>query len=123
MALVYLVQHIQLGSLHALKVLHVPSAEIRERLLREGRVQSRLRHPNIVAVTDVVQVDGAPGLVMEYIDGPSLREVLDQHSLDPAQCDAVFRGILAGMEAAHAAGVIHRDLKPGRSCCRRQAPW
>ena len=113
MARVYQVRHAELGSLHALKVLRVSSPEIRERLRQEGRVQSRVRHPNIVAVTDVVSVQGAPGLVMEYIGGPSLRDLLDASRLDHRQADGLARGILDGVEAAHRAGLIHRDLKPG----------
>src|SRR6187549_2901519 len=68
MAIVYRVRHVQLGSMHALKVLTVASPSIRDRLLQEGRVQASLRHPNIVAVTDVVDVQGQPGIVMEFVD-------------------------------------------------------
>ena len=65
MAAVYLVHHNTLGTQHALKVLTLYSPTIRERLIQEGRVQARLRHPNVVAVTDVLDVEGAPGLLME----------------------------------------------------------
>ena len=113
MATVYRVRHLTLGSLHALKVLKVQSASIRQRLVQEGRVQATLRHPNIVAVTDVIDVDGAPGLVMEFIDGPSLEGWLEENRPSLAQSEAIFRGILAGVARAHRQGLVHRDLKPG----------
>src|SRR5205085_515780 len=68
-AMVYRVRHRQLNTWHALKVLSVTSAAIRDRMLREGRVQAELRHLNIVAVTDILDIDGSPGLLLEYIDG------------------------------------------------------
>ena len=60
-AMVYLVRHRALGTRHALKVLTLSSSAIRERMLREGQVQAALKHPNVVAVTDVVDIDGPPG--------------------------------------------------------------
>ena len=69
MAVVYRVRHVQLDSLHALKILTIGSESIKERLVQEGKVQASLRHPNIVAVTDVLEIRGAPGLVMEFIEG------------------------------------------------------
>ena len=112
MAIVYRVRHIHLGTFHALKILTLASRSIRERLLQEGRIQATLRHPNIVSVTDVVVVDGAPGLVLELIDGPSLEALLSQHRLTIEQVDALAQGILAGVDHAHRNGLIHRDLKP-----------
>jgi serine/threonine protein kinase len=112
MAMVYRVRHRDLGSQHALKVLSVQTRTIRERLLREGRMQSGLRHPNIVPVTDVVQVAQSPALVMDYIAGPDLAELIFRCSLSDAQADQLIRGILRGVAAAHAIGLVHRDLKP-----------
>jgi len=112
MAVVYQVEHNQLGSQHALKVLTIASRQIKERLLLEGRAQATLRHPNVVTVTDVVDIGGSPGLIMEYIEGPSLDEYLDADTLSIDQVDHLARGILAGVSAAHDAGLVHRDLKP-----------
>jgi eukaryotic-like serine/threonine-protein kinase len=113
MAAVFLVRHRTLGTLHALKVLTLSSEKVRMRLIREGRVQATLRHPNIVAVTDVLDVHGAPGLLMEYVEGDALDDLLARSGpLDPALAEAVFLDILAGVERAHEMGVIHRDLKP-----------
>ncbi len=113
MAVVYLARHNQIGSLHAIKVLSMHGPAIRERLLQEGRVQAGLRHPNIVTVTDLVEVDGAPALVLEYVRGPTLAALLRATRPSLAQIDAIARGMLRGVAAAHKQGLIHRDLKPG----------
>ena len=111
-AVVYLVRHELFGTRYALKVLRVTSPGIRRRLLREGRVQSRLRHPNVVGVLDVVELDGGPGLIMEYVSGPSLASLLSSLRPTPAQVDSVAVDILEGVAAAHRRGMIHRDIKP-----------
>ena len=113
MAAVYLAQHTTLGSLHAIKVLTLPTPAIQQRLLQEGRAQGTLKHANIVTVTDVIEVGGSPGLVMEYVDGPSLQQLLSHQALTLVQADDLARGILRGVAAAHRHGLIHRDLKPG----------
>lgn len=113
-AVVYRARHTELGSLHAIKVLSGPSRQVRERMTTEGRIQARIRSRNIVAVTDVIDVDGAPGLVMELVEGPSLAEHLEgRRRLPLGEVDELVRGILTGVAAAHRAGLIHRDLKPG----------
>ena len=76
MAAVYCVRHVHLDTQHALKVLTVGGPSLARRLQQEGRVQATLQHPNIVAVTDMVSVDGQPGLVMEFVRGPSLEALL-----------------------------------------------
>ena len=112
MAAVYRVRHTQLNSVHALKVLSAGTKMVRYRLLQEGRAQAALRHNNIVAVTDVLELDGDPALVMEFVDGPTLSQWLrdNQPRLDEAV--ALFKGIVKGMRHAHRKGFIHRDLKP-----------
>lgn len=112
MARVYLVRHATLGTLHALKLLTSASPNIRGRLIQEGRIQGQLRDPGIVNVTDVIVVDGAPGLVMEYVDGPTLSDWIRHRPPTLPQADALAREILRAMAAAHRAGLIHRDLKP-----------
>lgn len=113
MASVYRVRHTTLGHTSALKVLDLPQASLRDRLKLEGRIQSQLAHPNIVAVTDMIEVDGSPGLVLEYIDGPSLDAWLRSHRPDPATIDMLFRPILDAVAHAHKHERVHRDLKPG----------
>jgi hypothetical protein len=112
MAKVWLVRHTTLNTLHALKVLQMTGPSLRLRFIEEGRAQSVLRHENIVRVSDVLEVEGLPALVLDYIDGPDLMHWIARELPDPARAEAVFRGILAGVQAAHAEGIVHRDLKP-----------
>lgn len=112
LATVYLVRHRRLGTPYALKLLRQDSPTIRRRLMREGELQANLRHPNIAAVVDVVDVMGAPGLVMEYVRGSSLDVMLWNERMTPLQIDHVAIGIMRGVAAAHSVGTIHRDLKP-----------
>jgi hypothetical protein len=112
LAAVYRVRHLHLGTVHALKVLLVATPLDRSRLLSEGQVQARLKHPNVVSVSDVLVVHRAPALVMELVEGPSLEEQLQQGPLPREQAMGLLRGIVAGVGAAHAAGLVHRDLKP-----------
>ena len=83
-------------------------------LQREGIVVHGLRHPNIVRAIDLDPYEDPPYLVMEYIDGPSLREAIDHAgSVFPLGAAlAVIRGVLHALHAAHQHGVIHRDIKP-----------
>ena len=112
MAVVYAVRHTTLGTKHALKLLTLSNPKIRERLIREGKVQAGLQHPNVVTVTDVLDVDGAPALLMEKIDGPDLQTWLHEHTPDLNQARHVFDCILSAMEHAHSLNIVHRDLKP-----------
>jgi serine/threonine protein kinase len=112
MAVVYKAKHQTLGLPFALKFLKVSNESIRQRLIREGRLQASLRHPNVVGVTDVLMYQGSPCLVMEFIDGPSLDEwlVSNRPSLD--ETEFLFLQILDAVNEAHDNGFIHRDLKP-----------
>jgi len=116
MASVYEVRHTSLRSRHAIKILNpelAQSADLRNRFLSEGRIQAQLRHPNIVAVSDIV-TDPAPGLVMEYIAGGTLDEHLQESGPveEPDTVLALFLPILEAVGLAHQAGIVHRDLKP-----------
>ncbi|MBT3224006.1 MAG: serine/threonine protein kinase, partial [Proteobacteria bacterium] len=113
MAKVYRVRHNTLGTTHALKLLDVSTASIQRRLIQEGRAQGALRHPNIVTVTDVIDADGRPGLIMDYVDGHTLGELLERKKLSASETLAIATGMLRGVAAAHGFGLIHRDLKPG----------
>lgn len=117
MAEVYLVRHATLGSRHALKVLDPALAsmdDVRERFLNEGRIQSHLRHPNLVGVTDLVSGSGGVGLVLEYVEGETLEDLLLRlrRPLEAPEVLAILVPVLQGVGAAHAHGVVHRDLKP-----------
>jgi eukaryotic-like serine/threonine-protein kinase len=118
-ARVFRARHTRLDTLHALKVLKLRSADIVERLAREGRVQAQLEHDNVLAVNDIFDVDGAPGLVMKYVPGPSMNRWLLENRPSVAEAQELFEGVLAGVGCAHRVGVIHRDLKPGNSSSGR----
>jgi serine/threonine protein kinase len=120
MAVVYRVRHKDLDSVHALKVLTVHSESIRERLRQEGKAQARLRHANIVSVTDLVDVHGAPGLIMECVDGPDLCQLMPLIKGDLKLVDTLARGIMSGVLEAHRLGMVHRDLKPANILVAKQ---
>ncbi|QES03192.1 bifunctional serine/threonine-protein kinase/glutamate ABC transporter substrate-binding protein [Streptomyces venezuelae] len=88
--------------------------ELRIRVLREARALARVAHPRVVTIHHIV--DGGEGtypwLVMELVAGGSLQDRLDRGVLAPGAAAALGRGILAGLRAAHAAGIQHRDIKP-----------
>lgn len=74
---------------------------------------ARLRHPNVVGVFDIVEDDGRPVIVMEFVPFGSLSDAIrDRGPLPPAQVARIGLGVLAGLRAAHEAGVVHRDVKP-----------
>ncbi|MEU3269589.1 serine/threonine-protein kinase [Saccharomonospora sp. NPDC006951] len=86
----------------------------RQRAFREGRIAARLQHPNAISVYNVADDDGAPVLVMEYLPSQSLADVLDDRGvLPPAEAAGIGAQIALALTAAHEAGVIHRDVKPG----------
>ncbi len=87
---------------------------LRERTLHEARTAARLSHPNVVTIYDVVEDDGRPWIVMELVPSRSLRDLVDAEGpLTPQHAAAVGLQILAALSAAHALGIMHRDVKPG----------
>ncbi|ULR48694.1 serine/threonine-protein kinase [Streptomyces deccanensis] len=89
-------------------------ADLGLRMQREARAAARVRHPGVVAVHDVAEVDGRPLIVMELVDGPSLDDVLsDRGLLDPREAAAIGAKVMDALAAAHRVGVLHRDVKPG----------
>ena len=122
LAEVFRVRHRELNSVHALKLLVWRRQSLIERILLEGRIQAQIRHPNVVAVTDVIRHDGRCGLLMEYIDGPTLEHYLRQRGALPTD-DALslIAPVIAAITAAHDAGVLHRDLKPANVLLARMS--
>ncbi len=85
----------------------------RRRAVREAQLAARLLHRNIVTVYDIVEDDGRPAIVMELLPYRSLRDVIrDDGPLSPVEAARVGLGVLTALQAAHSAGVLHRDVKP-----------
>ncbi|GAY12194.1 serine/threonine-protein kinase [Pseudonocardia sp. N23] len=88
--------------------------ESRQRILREGRIGARLQHPHVISMFDVVVHDDRPWLVMEYLPSRSFAAVLaEKGPMGAREAAAVGEQVADGLAAAHAAGVVHRDVKPG----------
>jgi serine/threonine protein kinase len=111
-ASVFRVRHTTLNTAYAIKLLKIPRPDLRERLLREGRLQAALQHPNIVRVHDVLTIHGSPALVLDLVEGPSLRQELERGPLAAPALLTIARSLAAALVHAHARGVVHRDLKP-----------
>ncbi|MDQ3153860.1 MAG: serine/threonine protein kinase, partial [Actinomycetota bacterium] len=85
----------------------------RQRTLREARIAARLQHPNAILVFDVAEHEGQPCLVLEYLDGRSLAAVLaERGALPPVEVAVIGGQVAFALAAAHAAGIVHRDVKP-----------
>jgi hypothetical protein len=88
--------------------------EARARALREARIAARLQHPNAIVVYDVAEHEGEPCLVMEYLPSRSLAAVLGERGCLPVpEVASIGRQIASALAAAHAARIVHRDVKPG----------
>lgn len=117
MGSVYLGHHVKIGKRVAVKFLHAQftsSPELVKRFYREAQAASMVQHSNIIKVMDVgVSDSGEPFLVMEYLEGESLAEMLKRKGiLDIGAACGVLEPALLALSAAHDSGIIHRDLKP-----------
>ena len=115
MGAVYLARDLELSRDVAIKVFRPdvfsdPSGL--ERFKREARSASALNHPNIVTIYEIGSEDNVHYLVMEYVAGPTLRELLASGSVEPVELFRVGAQMTDGLEKAHRAGIVHRDLKP-----------
>ena len=116
MGTVWRAEHVELGSPVALKVMApalAGDAAARARFRREARAAARLRHPHVVLVHDFGEHERAPYLVMELLQGETLQQELDREGrLQPARVAELVRQAADALGAAHAEGIVHRDVKP-----------
>jgi WD40 repeat protein len=105
----------ELNRVVALKVPHpgLTTPVSRDRFYREARAAAQLRHPGIVTVHEVTTLDGVPVIVSEFVDGPSLRDLVRERRLSPREAAGLLAEVASAVQHAHNAGLVHRDLKPG----------
>lgn len=112
---VYKAEDTKLGRTVALKLLPAGSEEdkkAKRRLLQEARAASSLNHPNIVTIYSIEQMESADFIVMEYVEGDTLKSIMERGPLEVSQLLDLGSQIADGLAAAHGAGFIHRDIKP-----------
>ena len=97
--------------------------DARERFEAEARAAAGLAHPNIVQVFDVEVEQGRPYLVMERLPGRTLADEIARGEMDPARVIEVGKQVLAALGAAHSAGIVHRDVKPGNVLLAADGTW
>lgn len=123
MGVVYKVEHVRMGKLMAMKLLHGELARDREvvkRFKTEATAVSRLSHANTVQVFDFGRSDGLMYLIMEFIEGVELARLLrEKGPLSFPRCAAIVSQVCASLAEAHDLGIIHRDLKPENVLLRR----
>ena len=116
MATVYRATDARLDRVVAVKVMHPglgDDACFARRFVREARSAARLSHPNVVAMYDQGEDDGLLYLVMEYVEGWTLRDLMRERGrLQPGDALALLEPVLCALAAAHTAGIVHRDIKP-----------
>ena len=113
---VFLARDQNLGRQVALKFLSPNFASdqvFRERFMREARLAAALNHPNIITVHEVAEHDSRIFIALEYVEGSSLRELMDRNELTYDSCLDILLQVCEGLNTAHQAKLIHRDIKPG----------
>lgn len=123
MGAVYRARHVALGDTVAIKVLKLGGGDEDKwlrRFQREGRAARRFRHPNVVAVHDLrVTHDGTAYMVLEFVEGRTLRQELRSGRMRLSQVLAILEPLASALDAGHRSGVVHRDLKPDNVMLQR----
>jgi streptogramin lyase/predicted Ser/Thr protein kinase len=116
MSVVYLAEHVRLGRRVALKLLATELADserFRDRFLRESKLAASIDHPNIVPIYDADEADGTLFIAMRYVEGTDLKELIrSEGRLDAGRTAAIVGQVASALDAAHALGLVHRDVKP-----------
>ncbi|MFT7578487.1 MAG: hypothetical protein ACI9MR_000145 [Myxococcota bacterium] len=112
MGTVYLARDTQLGRRVALKMIRPGGPTRTKRFFQEARATALLQHEHIVVIHEVGEHEGAPYMVLEYLEGQTLRDVMAGQAMRPAQAVEFALPIVAALEHAHGHGIVHRDLKP-----------
>ena len=113
---VYLAEDTELARRVAIKLLSEEMTldpQWKERFRREAQAAAKLNHPNIVVIHEISEFQGRPYMVMEYLGRRSLRDEIDEKQLSIEQVVEIAIQLSEGLQAAHSAGIVHRDIKPG----------